>query len=291
MAKIVFMGLAASGKSSIKSVVFEGKSPDTVKDYKATLNYSRSTKNIVSSDFNIFDCGGQESFMDLFTGSQAEFIFSDVSMLVYVIDASNFQQINASKYYFDKAMALLGKFSPQALTFCLLHKIDLVDPEKVDNVIEILKKHFKTDTDSEVRYRGTSILNESIFLTVGEIIQELMLKETKGKSISEAIQHFISENRELSGIAIYNEDGLPLFEEGEDTEKIILPANLWLTHSARINEQLGEHKSVLETNEYIFVFQKFDQEHLLSGIAKKVAPLQYVKVKMDNLADIMSRLL
>ena len=75
--KILFMGLGASGKSSIRSVVFEGKAPNEVKDYNATINYTRSTKNIIDSAFQIFDCGGQESFISVFIGEQAEFIASD----------------------------------------------------------------------------------------------------------------------------------------------------------------------------------------------------------------------
>ena len=47
--KVLFMGLGASGKSSIRSIVFEGKSLEDVKDYKATINYTRSTKNIIDS--------------------------------------------------------------------------------------------------------------------------------------------------------------------------------------------------------------------------------------------------
>ena len=60
------MGLGASGKSSIRSVVFEGKSPEDVKDYQATINYKRSKKQIIDSPFMIFDCGGQNIFISDF---------------------------------------------------------------------------------------------------------------------------------------------------------------------------------------------------------------------------------
>ena len=83
VSKILFMGLGASGKSSIRSIVFEGKSLDDVKDYNATINYTRSTRNIIDSAFQIFDCGGQESFISVFVGDQAEFIFSILTFVFF----------------------------------------------------------------------------------------------------------------------------------------------------------------------------------------------------------------
>ncbi|MHA2328652.1 MAG: hypothetical protein ACXACR_09035, partial [Candidatus Hodarchaeales archaeon] len=79
--KILLLGLGASGKSSIKSVAFEGKAPEDLKYYEATINYARSQKSIMDSVFQILDCGGQESFLSVFVGEQAEFIFSKVSIM------------------------------------------------------------------------------------------------------------------------------------------------------------------------------------------------------------------
>ena len=42
--KIIFMGLGASGKSSITSIIFEGKQPEEVLGYHATNNYARTPK-------------------------------------------------------------------------------------------------------------------------------------------------------------------------------------------------------------------------------------------------------
>ncbi|MHA2109181.1 MAG: hypothetical protein ACW99R_15865, partial [Candidatus Hodarchaeales archaeon] len=98
---------------------------------------------------------------------------------------------------------------------------------------------------------------------------------------------------ELSGIAIYSEDGLPVFEEGDLANKIILPANLWLTNYERLRGDFpgNNFKTTLETNDYMFVFQQIKTEIFLAGIARKVSPLQYVLVKMEKLAEIVSELL
>lgn len=292
--KVLFMGLGASGKSSIRSVVFEGKSVDDVKDYNATINYTRSTKSIIDSAFQIFDCGGQESFISVFVGEQAEFIFSDVAILIWVVDVSNFDAVSTSKFYFDHAVRRLSEFSSDAVIFCLFHKIDLLLPDMKSQVLETMETYFISEKGIKIFYRGTSIYDQSIYLTVGEMIQTLILRNTKAKTVSEAIHEFIETHQELSGVAIYTDDGLPVFEEGELAERIILPANLWLTNYDRLSGEFASDqtfKTTLETNDYIFVFQRLQNELLLTGIAQKVAPLQYVLVKMEQLAETVGRLL
>jgi Ras-related GTP-binding protein A/B len=291
--KILFMGLGASGKSSIRSVVFEGKSLDDVKDYNATLNYTRSTKNIIDSAFQIFDCGGQESFISVFIGEQAEFIFSGVSILIWVVDVSNFDAVSTSKFYFDHAVTRLSEYSPDAVIFSLFHKMDLLLPDMRKQVSETMIQFFTPDKDIETFYRSTSIYDQSIFSVVGEIIQILIKKNVRAKTVTEAIQQFVEQNAELSGIAIYSEEGLPVVEEGVLADKIILPANLLLTNYERLSDEFtGDNfKTTLETNDYMFVFQQIKSKLLLSGIARKVSPLQYVLVKMDQLAELISDLL
>lgn len=287
------MGLGASGKSSIRSVVFEGKSVEDVKDYHATINYSRSTKSIIDSAFQIFDCGGQESFITVFVGESAEFIFSDVSILIWVIDTSNFDAVSTSKFYFDLAVQKLFEYSPDAVIFCLFHKVDLLLPHMKEQVLDTLKSYFVTPKDIDIYYHGTSIFDQSIYLAVGDMIQKLIVKNTRAKTVSEAIQEFMTQHQEISGIAVYTDEGLPVFEEGNLSKKIILPANLFLADYDRLRDEFdtGTFKTTLETNDYILVFQRIKSELLLTGIAQKIAPLQYVLVKMEQMAEVVNQLL
>jgi GTPase SAR1 family protein len=288
------MGLGASGKSSIRSVAFEGKSPEEVKDYSATINYTRSTKNIIDSAFQIFDCGGQESFISVFIGEQAEFIFSNVTILIWVVDVSTFDEVSTSKFYFDHAAKRLNQFSPSAEIFCLFHKVDLLLVDMLDDVMETMQSYFVDPKNQiKIHYYATSIFNKSIFVTIGDIIQNLILKNSKAKTVSGALQEFMKDNKELAGVAIYTADGLPVFEEGMETEKMIVPANLWLTNLDRLEDEFSSNdfKTTLETNNYLFVFQQIKSELLLSGIARKVSPLHYTLIKMEQLAELINKLI
>jgi predicted regulator of Ras-like GTPase activity (Roadblock/LC7/MglB family) len=287
------MGLGASGKSSIRSIIFEGKDVADVADYAATINYTRSSKSLIGTAFQIFDCGGQESFINTFIGDQAEFIFSDVRILIWVVDVSNFDQVSTSKFYFDHAVAKLNEYSPGAEVFCLCHKVDLILPDTRGELLETMKLFFAPPFPVTVHYAGTTIFDHSIYKTFGEIIRSLMAQSTQAKSVSEALQAFMKQTKELEGITVYTEEGLPVFEEGV-TDVIVVPANLWLSSSDRLSDEFGTQavlKSTIETDEYIFVFQAIRNKFLLTGVAKKVAPLQFVLVKMDELAKTVNELL
>jgi GTPase SAR1 family protein len=292
--KVLFMGLGASGKSSIKSVIFEGKSADDVKDYFATKNYVRSTKSLIGTAFQIFDCGGQESFISNFIGDQAEFIFSNVKVLVWVVDVSNPDNISTCKFYFDHAIQNLNKFSSDAIVFCLFHKVDLVLPDMKDQIIETLMEFFQPPQPIQISHHATSIFDQSIFRTFGKILQILVSQTIQARSVDDAIQDFMEKSQDLEGITVFTDEGLPIFTGGADSDKAVLPTNLWLASSSRIKDDFttnNELKSIIMTDEYIIVFQRIKEELHLTGIAKKVAPLQYILVKMDELVKIVNEIL
>ncbi len=291
--KLLLMGLGASGKSSIRSVAFEGKSPEEVKDYKATINYTRSMKTIIRSPFEIFDCGGQKSFISVFIGEQAELIFNNVAILVWVVDLSDFDQVSTSKFYFKNAVNKLKKYSPNAIIYCLFHKMDLVLPGTRAQIIETLVEFFTPPEQMEIHYRGTSIYEKTIYKVTAEIVQAMIIQSSEAKTISEVLQRFIESTEELAGIALYTEEGLPVFEEGDLADSILIPANLWLSNLDRIQDEFktsSTYKTYLETDNLIFVCERLKSEIILTGIAKKVAPLQYILIKMDEVANALKDL-
>jgi len=291
--KLLLMGLGASGKSSIRSVAFEGKSPEDVKDYKATINYTRSMKTIIQNPFQIFDCGGQESFISVFVGEQAELIFNNVAILVWVVDLSDFDQVSTSKFYFKHAATKLADYSPDAVIFCLFHKLDLIMSDTRSKIMETLQEFFTPPVDIRIHYRGTSIFEKSIYTVTAEIVRTLIMQSSQAQTVTEVLQKFIKSTEELSGIALYTDEGLPVFEEGDLADAILIPANLWLSNLDRIRDEFKTsttYKTYLETDDLIFVCERLKSEIILTGIARKVAPLQYILIKMEEVANALKDL-
>jgi GTPase SAR1 family protein len=285
--KMLLMGLGESGKSSIKSVVFDGKKPTDVSDYHATIEYLRYNESVLDENFQIFDCGGQENFLDVFMNKQAPFIFSNVKVFVWVVDTSDFSKLSKSRFYFQLAIKEIDKYSPSAKIFCLFHKMDLILPEKANEIIKSMKSYFVSQNPRNITYYSTSIFTEKLFSAFGNILQALISESTVVQNVSHQIKEFIQANYNvISGITIYTDEGLPIIEEGELTDILLLPANFWLTNIESLKRVFINNESVkgiIEIDDYILYFKAMRKELLLSAIAKRSTPLPFVSASVDSL--------
>lgn len=73
---------------------------------------------------NLWDCGGQVSFMESYLNVQRYTIFSHVGVLIYVYDVEAREPQRDADTYRECLDALL-KFSPDMVVFLLVHKMDL----------------------------------------------------------------------------------------------------------------------------------------------------------------------
>ena len=268
------MGLGASGKSSITSIIFEGKRPEDVEGYHATIQYARTPKKLIK-DLQILDCGGQDSFITAFLGEEkAEFIFSDLKALIWVVDVSDSQNVSTSKYYFDTAVNNILKFSPKATIYVFFHKIDLIKDAFKQKLVLGLTEFFKPPKQVAIFYNSTSIYDQSLYKSFGNIVQQLVKAGSKSGSVSDEISTFLDKNEDFHCIAVYSREGLPVFEEGDSKklEELSLPANITLTTFDQINDRLGTQTkmvAVLELENFYYLFKRIKGEFLLAGLSSK----------------------
>lgn len=106
--KILLMGKMGVGKTSIKSIIFQNKSA------KDTLNLSftneveeshlRFMKNI---SLDLLDCCSKEDFIKQYFDTKKNAIFSNVDILIFVVEAENYNHRNENDnlddiVYFEK---------------------------------------------------------------------------------------------------------------------------------------------------------------------------------------------
>lgn len=103
--------------------------------------YVRFLGNLV---LNLWDCGGQEAFMEHYFTAQRDNIFRNVEVLIYVFDVES-REIDRDIHYYQSCLESMAtvmlilslkifiiimyfnlKHSPKAKIFCLIHKMDLV---------------------------------------------------------------------------------------------------------------------------------------------------------------------
>lgn len=110
---------------------------------------------------NLWDCGGQDSYMDTYLSTQRSTIFQQVGVMIYVFDVES-RENHKDLEYFKDCMTGLKQFSPDAAIFLLLHKMDLVRERA--QVFDKRKAELEEAADgAKVSVFGTSIYDESLY--------------------------------------------------------------------------------------------------------------------------------
>ena len=89
--RILIMGLAEAGKTTICSQIFEGQKLGEITKYDPTLNYKRFYySGYPEKKIEVIDTGGQAPFFKIFFERNEEFIFSNIKILIWIVDCVNY---------------------------------------------------------------------------------------------------------------------------------------------------------------------------------------------------------
>ncbi|WRT70558.1 uncharacterized protein IL334_007556 [Kwoniella shivajii] len=185
--KVLLMGKSGSGKTSMRSVIFSNYTARDTRRLGATIDVEQSAVRFLGGlVLNLWDCGGQNAFVDNYLSSQKDTIFSNVAVLIYVFDITS-TEWEGDLRYFEDILFALRENSPEAGIWVLINKMDLVDKEdpkrrkyeerKSDllGVDERVRKELKDDGIREVlRCFPTSIWDESLYKAWSSIIHTLI---------------------------------------------------------------------------------------------------------------------
>jgi Ras-related GTP-binding protein A/B len=186
--KIVLMGLSNAGKTCIYERVFEGKKP-------WELLHQTATKGISYRDYEIgsltkpiiWDLGGQQQYLDEYHGPLKKNIFRKASILLYVIDISDYDRFEHGRIEFEWSANQILSYNPDAKLNVFLHKSDLIHDKSA--VLSHIKNEFAKNISHEIIYHLTSIFDESLFKAWSDIIRELSPKSTFINSILKLLKN------------------------------------------------------------------------------------------------------
>ena len=134
--KVLLMGKSGSGKSSMRSIIFSNFVARDVRRLGATIDVEHSHAKFMGSlTLNLWDCGGQDAFMDSYLNTQRENVFSDAEVLIYVFDIES-RDVERDLETYSLVVRALAEYSPTAHIFGLVHKMDLVQNEHRDRIYE-----------------------------------------------------------------------------------------------------------------------------------------------------------
>ncbi|MFW9829020.1 MAG: ADP-ribosylation factor-like protein [Candidatus Thorarchaeota archaeon] len=180
--KIVLMGLSNAGKTCIYERVFEGKKPWELMHSTATkgIDYRKYELGAITKPM-IWDLGGQQQYLDEYHGPLKKNIFQKVSVLLYVIDASDVDRYENARVELEWSVKQILEFTKTAKIHVFLHKIDLIHDQNA--VLPYLKELLTQNISSEIIFHGTSVFDESLFTAWSGIIRDISPKTVFIKSI------------------------------------------------------------------------------------------------------------
>lgn len=191
---MLLMGRFGAGKTSMKSIIFANYlARDTNRLHTTNFIEHNALRFLGNLRLNLWDCGGQDIFMENYFESQRETIFQNAEVLIYVLSAVNDKlrpvdtlkaggaEMSKDMQYFHHAMESLKQFSPRARVFCLIHKLDLVHESLREEVLKNFERDLITPatTSLNIQTFGTSIWDETLFKAWSQIIYTLIPEITQ----------------------------------------------------------------------------------------------------------------
>lgn len=171
--KVLLMGASGSGKTSMRSLIFSNNPASMTARLGATIDVEQNHVRFLGDlILNLWDCGGQDAFMDTYLTTQRSTIFQHVGVLIYVFDVESREMSKDLEYYTDCLDGLVS-YSKDAAVFLLVHKMDLVRGDS--EVFEKKRKDLLAATGAtEATVFPTSIYDESLYKAWSSIVHTLI---------------------------------------------------------------------------------------------------------------------
>ncbi|XP_023564192.1 ras-related GTP-binding protein B isoform X1 [Octodon degus] len=201
--QVLLMGKSGSGKTSMRSIIFANYIARDTRRLGATIldrlhslqiNSSLSTYSLVDSVgstktfdvehshvrflgnlvLNLWDCGGQDTFMENYFTSQRDNIFQNVEVLIYVFDVES-RELEKDMHYYQSCLEAILHNSPDAKIFCLVHKMDLVQEDQRDLIFKEREEDLRRlSRPLECSCFRTSIWDETLYKAWSSIVYQLI---------------------------------------------------------------------------------------------------------------------
>ncbi|XP_029785804.1 ras-related GTP-binding protein B isoform X4 [Suricata suricatta] len=215
--KVLLMGKSGSGKTSMRSIIFANYIARDTRRLGATIldrlhslqiNSSLSTFSLVDSVgntktfdvehshvrflgnlvLNLWDCGGQDTFMENYFTSQRDNIFRNVEVLIYVFDVES-RELEKDMHYYQSCLEAILQNSPDAKIFCLVHKMDLVQEDQRDLVIS----HYQCKEQRDAhRFEKISNIIKQFKLSCSKLAASFQSMEVRNSNFAAFIDIFTS---------------------------------------------------------------------------------------------------
>lgn len=174
--KVLLMGKSGSGKTSMRSIIFANYLARDTMRLGPTLGVENThVKFLGNLTLTLWDCGGQEAFLESYFDSQRDQIFRHVEVLIYVFDIES-QETKKDLETFKTCLDGIRSNSRGAHIFCLIHKMDLIHREEDRQKIftERARELKELAGSLNLQTFATSIWDETLYKAWSSIVYSLI---------------------------------------------------------------------------------------------------------------------
>jgi len=196
--KILLLGRAGVGKSTLKEIIFEGRDPDEllIQSLAPTRGIESSVYSWLDLELSVFDTSGQELKSLLKDESEQLLAFGGVDIVIYIFDYgiwhSDSQEISEE---INEVHQIMKKVNKEAQLVLVFHKIDLV-PKIMRDKTKIFLHQIQYIVNLPIKHSiyFTSIDQDHIY-SVHNAFSEIISKFSKNnfslkKSLDTTIKSF-----------------------------------------------------------------------------------------------------
>jgi hypothetical protein len=187
--KLLVIGRAGTGKTTIKKIVFEGNNPKDLiyNPLEPTRGISPSVHSWLDLKLGLFDSSGQELSYLLENEKDNDHVlaFENTDLIIYIFDyptwTSNSQQIRDD---IQKVSDIISNKSYGAKVIIFIHKIDLIGKDTRKQILKEITHEIKRKFDLPIYYTSIypnliySLYNAFYELLSGFSKENLFLKKT-----------------------------------------------------------------------------------------------------------------
>jgi len=242
--KILFLGRAGVGKTSLKEIIFEGNDPESLllHSIEPTRGIETSIYSWLDLELSIFDTSGQELREILNDESEQTFAFENADLVIYIFDYeiwhSESQEITDE---IKEIHNIIRRINKQAKLMLILHKIDLI-PKFITNNIRILTLQIQNIINIPIQHSlyFTSIEQNYIYSIHNAFSEILSRFSEKNFSLKKTLDNTISNFSEsICYITDYNNSIIVQSKSNDFNINLIYESYRILYHLSRDNRDVA----------------------------------------------------
>jgi GTPase SAR1 family protein len=207
--KLLMIGLDNGGKTSILSILQDKFS--IIKSLLPTKGVKRERLDFFGFPIISWDLGGQIQYREKYYFNKPELFFTEVDIVLYVVDAQDPDRFNESAQYFDQVLEALEQLGEDPPVLIVLHKSDqdvrkTLEWQKNVSAIKnefnpVLSKYNKEN----VEYFDTTIFQKE---TIMQMFSIALKKVSDTSAIIENILEEFTLKSESKASSLISQDGL-----------------------------------------------------------------------------------